>query len=254
MSRWIPKVLAMLALNAIVLVGQAQASVVIAGTRVIFSGANREVSVKLDNDGKTPALVQTWIDTGDAKAAPGSIKVPFVLTPSMFRLDPGKGQTVRMVYTGEPLPADRESLFWLNVLEIPPKVQDSDEANKIQLAFRTRIKVMYRPAGLPGNAGEAHSQLKWEIVHRDGAKGYELAVSNPGPYVVNLGSIELDVAGHKYEIDPKFIPAKDSAYFPVPGLSAAPANGATVTYSSIDDWGLINPATPVKVTSSDTPH
>lgn len=254
MSRWISKVLAVLALNAIVLGGMAHASVVITGTRVIFPGASREVSIKLDNNGKTPALVQAWMDTGNEKATPESIKVPFVLTPSMFRLDPGKGQTLRMVYTGEPLPADKESLFWLNVLEIPPKARSDDGENKLQLAFRSRIKVMYRPEGLPGSAEDAPKQLKWEIVRRDGAKGYELAVSNPSPYVVNLGNIELDAAGHKYEIEPKYVPAKDSAYFPIPGLTAAPANGSTVTYSSINDWGLISPATPAQVTNSSTPR
>lgn len=252
MSRWISKVLAVLALNAIVLGGLAHASVVITGTRVIFPGASREVSIKLDNNGKAPALVQTWMDTGNEKAAPESIKVPFVLTPSIFRLDPGKGQTLRMVYTGEPLPADKESLFWLNVLEIPPKARNDDGTNKIQLAFRSRIKVMYRPEGLPGTPEDAARQLTWEIVHREGAKGYELAVSNPSPYIVNLGSIELDAAGHKYEIEPKYVPAKDSAYFPIPGLTSAPVNGSTVTYSSIDDWGLIRQATPAPVTVTGT--
>ncbi|SDD01975.1 fimbrial biogenesis chaperone [Paraburkholderia lycopersici] len=254
MSRWISKVLAMLALNAIVLGGLAHASVVITGTRVIFPGASREVSVKLDNDGKAPALVQAWMDTGNEKAAPESIKVPFVLTPSIFRLDPGKGQTLRMVYTGEPLPADKESLFWLNVLEIPPKARSDDGTNKIQLAFRSRIKVMYRPAGLPGSAEDAPKQLRWEIVHRDGTKGYELAVSNPSSYVVNLGSVELEAAGRKHEIEPQYVPAKDSIYFPIPGLTTVPANGATVTYSSIDDWGLIRPATPAQVISNGTLH
>ncbi|VVD29911.1 fimbria/pilus periplasmic chaperone [Paraburkholderia dioscoreae] len=252
MSQWISKVFAMLALGAIVLGSTAEASVVITGTRVVFPGDSREVTVKLFNDGKAPALVQTWMDTGDEKAAPESIQVPFVLTPSMFRLDPDKGQTLRMVYAGEPLPRDKESLFWLNVLEVPPKASGEDAANRIQLAFRSRIKVMYRPGGLPGTAEEAPRQLTWEIARRDGAEGYELTASNPSSYVVNLGSVELEVAGRKYEIEPKYVLAKGVARFPVPGLSSVASNGTTVTYSSIDDWGVIRPATPSQVANGST--
>ncbi|WP_420995742.1 fimbria/pilus periplasmic chaperone [Cupriavidus sp. 30B13] len=244
----------MLALSATVLSGTAQASVVITGTRVIFPGDSREVTVRLANDGKTPALVQTWMDTGDEKAAPESVKVPFILTPSMFRLDPEKGQTLRMFHTGEPLPKDKESLYWLNVLEVPPKARDDEAANKIQLAFRSRIKVMYRPTGLPGSAADAPALLQWEIVRRDGTDGYELKVSNPSSYVVNLGAVELEAAGHKYEIEPSFVRPKDSARLPVPRLASSPASGATVTYSSIDDWGVLRPAAPAKVHKNDTLH
>ncbi|WP_020202222.1 MULTISPECIES: fimbria/pilus periplasmic chaperone [Cupriavidus] len=244
----------MLALSATVLSGMAQASVVITGTRVVFPGDSREVTVRLLNDGNTPALVQTWMDTGDEKAAPESIKVPFILTPSMFRIDPEKGQTLRMFYTGEPLPTDKESLFWLNVLEVPPKARDDEAANKIQLAFRSRIKVMYRPAGLAGNAEDAARQLRWEIVRRDDSGEHELKVSNPSPYVVNLGSVTLEAAGQKYEVEPTYVRAKDAARMPLPRLATGPVGGASVTFSSIDDWGVIRPAAAASVTRSDALH
>ncbi|MEN2733548.1 fimbria/pilus periplasmic chaperone [Escherichia coli] len=44
-----------------------------------------------------------------------------MITPPIFRMDSKSGQTVRIVYTGESLPKDRESLFYLNVLDIPAK-------------------------------------------------------------------------------------------------------------------------------------
>lgn len=216
------------------------ASVVITGTRVIFPGENREVTVRLLNDGTTPALVQAWIDTGNAKQSPEQIAVPFALTPSMFRLDPGKGQSLRILYTGEPLPADRESLFWLNVLEVPPKAEGDDDANRIQLAFRTRIKVMYRPAELRGSAAMAADHLSWQIVPQHDGKGIVLKATNAGPYVVNLGAIELDANGRKYALRPGFVRPQDSATFPVQGLHAVPAH-TVVEFSAIDDWGTIKP-------------
>ena len=42
--------------------GNGHASVVIGTTRVIYQEKDREVTVRLTNDGKHPALVQAWID------------------------------------------------------------------------------------------------------------------------------------------------------------------------------------------------
>lgn len=58
-----------------------QASVVISGTRVIYPADAKEVSVKINNGGPSPVLLQSWIDNGDVNAKPSAIKVPFVLTP-----------------------------------------------------------------------------------------------------------------------------------------------------------------------------
>ena len=103
------------------LAGSAHAGVVISGTRVIYQAKEREVTVKLSNEGDAPALVQVWLDTGNPNAMPDESKVPFTLSPPLFRLDPKKGQSLRLIYTQEPLPQDKESLFWLNVLEVPPR-------------------------------------------------------------------------------------------------------------------------------------
>ncbi|WP_447878353.1 fimbria/pilus periplasmic chaperone, partial [Serratia fonticola] len=133
----------------------ALASVVISGTRVIYPSDAKEVSVKISNVGPSPVLLQSWIDSGDANAKPSAIKVPFVLTPPMNRVEAGKGQTLRISYAGGTLPMDKESVFWLNVLEVPAKSQAKTDENKLQMAFRTRIKLFYRPASLEGNANDA---------------------------------------------------------------------------------------------------
>lgn len=96
-----------------------QAAIVITGTRVVYPESSREVNVRLTNVEQSPVLVQAWIDDGNAGASPDEIKVPFVLMPPVFRVEPKKGQTLRVMYTGDDLPKDRESVYWLNVLEIP---------------------------------------------------------------------------------------------------------------------------------------
>ena len=73
----------------------AHASVIILATRVIFNAQAHETTVKLSNPGKRPALVQVWIDKGLANASPDTLKVPFVVSPPISRIEPGKGQVLR---------------------------------------------------------------------------------------------------------------------------------------------------------------
>jgi chaperone protein EcpD len=135
---------ALLALLALVAFS-AHASVIIVGTRVIYNGGSRDVSVRLLNRGERPALIQAWIDRGDAASTPDTVRVPFSLSPTLARIDPDRGQVLRLTYTGEPLPDDKESVFWLNMLEVPPKPADASNANYLQFALRTRIKILFRP-------------------------------------------------------------------------------------------------------------
>jgi len=216
--------------------------VVISGTRVVFPGKEKEVTVRLTNDGKQPALVQTWLDTGDQTASPDKIDAPFLVTPTIFRLEAGKGQMLRIIHIGEPLPADKESLFWLNVLEVPPKVKatDDDDRNRIQFAFRTRIKLMYRPDGLPGRAEDAPKQLKW-VMSTDAAHQSVLKATNPTRYVVNLGSVTLLTHGKSFDGGLGYVLPGETAVFPIKDVTEPVGNDAAVEYSSVDDWGGIRP-------------
>ena len=96
---------------AALIAGSAGASVTVGGTRVVYPLENREVTVKLSNDRAEPSLVQVWMDKGNADAKPGEASAPFVLTPPIFRMDAKKSQTIRMMYTGDALPQDKESVF-----------------------------------------------------------------------------------------------------------------------------------------------
>ncbi|VED37470.1 fimbrial chaperone protein [Escherichia coli] len=105
----------------------------------------KSVSVRLENKGNSHLLVQSWLDTGDDNAEPGSINVPFTATPPVSRIDAKRGQTIKLMYTGSTvLPSDKESVFWFNVLEVPPKPDASKVENQslLQLAFRTRIQAV----------------------------------------------------------------------------------------------------------------
>jgi chaperone protein EcpD len=215
---------------------QANASVVIAGTRVIYNQKDSEVTLKLSNTGESPALVQVWIDKGDPKVSPSAIDVPFTVTPPASRIDPGKGQTLRIIRTGESLAQDRESVFWLNVLEIPPKPSgDAADSNQLQLAFRSRIKLFYRPAGLKGDAQEAPSQLAWHLTSEQGHP--VLQASNRSAYDVSLTAVEvIDGSSVASFDDGGMLTPGETKSFPLKGApSTSPS--AKVRYHALNDYG-----------------
>jgi chaperone protein EcpD len=218
-------------------VPDASAAVVIDGTRVVYPAAKREVTVNIRNAGSSPALVQSWLDAGDPDAKPGDSKVPFVLTPPLFRLDPTKSQSLRMVFTRDPLPADRESLFWLNVLEVPPRAASNpDLPNQLEMAFRHRMKVFFRPAGLKGSAADAPAQLTWNQVVKDGSLT-GIQARNPTAFHVSLIVVTVTVGGQTVTAKSDMIGPFASSTFVVADPVRAPAAAVAVNYTFVNDFG-----------------
>ncbi|KRG52535.1 fimbrial biogenesis chaperone [Stenotrophomonas beteli] len=179
---------------------RAEAGVVISGTRVVFPAEKREVSVRLENNGEIPSLVQAWIDNGEGTANDaGAAKVPFLIRPPIFRIDGGRSQVLRVVHSGEPMPQDRESLYYFNVLDVPAnKAPASDGgAPEVRLIVRTQLKLFYRPKGLSREgAQQAPRKLKWSVVKDD--LGWALQADNPTAYHVAIADI---TAGSKVAAD-----------------------------------------------------
>ena len=215
----------------------ADAGVVVDGTRVVYPAAKREVTINIRNPGDTPSLVQAWLDAGDPHAKPGESKVPFVLTPPLFRLDPTKVQSVRLVYTHDPLPENRESLFWLNVLDIPPRAAaNPDVPNQLELAFKHRMKVFFRPAGLAGSAADAPARLTWKLLSKDG-KLVGIEASNPTAYHVSLIQVTATAGGHPVNVTADMVDPFASRSFNLPDPVAAPNGTVALEYSFVNDYG-----------------
>ncbi|CAM6188874.1 Pilus assembly protein [Citrobacter sedlakii] len=177
------------ALFSTLVVFSANSAVIIAGTRVVYPEKDKEVSIKMTNNGKSPVLIQSWIDSGDRHSRPDNARAPFTLTPPINRVDPGKGQSLRIRYTGEALPKDKESIFYLNVLEIPAKVKNAEDKSMLQMAFRSRLKLFYRPSGLAMTASDAQQQVKWT------RQGTTVTANNPTPYFINVAYFSEDRDG-----------------------------------------------------------
>lgn len=215
-----------LGLLGMLVAAQATASISLSATRVVFDGAHKEANVIVRN-GNQEVLVQSWVDSGDSAKAPA----PFAVTPPLAKVMPKQEQLLRILYEGQGLPTDRESVVWLNVQEIP---QASTKANTLQLAVRQRIKIFFRPADLPGNALLAPEQLVWQLTQRGGHA--QLTVNNPSLFHVSMADIELKRGKQTVlSVDSTMIAPRANRTF---SSALSQVEGPlTLTFKSINDYG-----------------
>ncbi|WP_436856480.1 fimbria/pilus periplasmic chaperone [Citrobacter tructae] len=145
----------------------AHADVVIYGTRVIYPSERNEIIVQLMNQSSKASLVQSWIDDGDTTIPPEKIQVPFLLTPPVVRIKGKSGQQIKIKKMPNSLPADKESLFYFNVLDIPPNVSEQEGKNTLKFAMQNRLKLVYRPKGIATVTQESIKKIA--LIKKQGA-------------------------------------------------------------------------------------
>jgi P pilus assembly chaperone PapD len=213
-----------------------QAAITLNATRIVYPGDSHSVAVTIANPAAHPYAVQVWVNTGEDDQ---TTAVPFMATPPLFRLDPGKEQRLQINRLPNDLPTDRESAFYFNAQEIPQA--ERSDGNFLNIAIRTRIKLFYRPAGLKGSPVEREQELRWAL-EREGSQHY-LSVSNPTPFHYSFSGVELRSTGHTQLLSmlPMVAPFAIQRY----ALDAAPGADASVKFTTITDFGTYTPATTV---------
>lgn len=232
----------LLALTLALFGSAAHASVVINSTRIIYPQNDKEVTVRLESKNEAPVLIQAWMDSGDEHSTPEGVDVPFVATPPIFRMEPGKQQVLRLAYTGGTLPSTQESLFWFNVLEVPAQSSDAQQSNQLQLAFRSRIKLFFRPPNLPYGVEKAPEKLQWRLESTE--QHQVLEVYNPSPYHVTFDEIELLNLQQRHARKASVSGAENMVIpggrnrFELPSLKSPAGTTATVEFQTLDDFGV----------------
>ena len=210
---------AMATMALLTLTSTSYAGVIIGGTRVNFSGAKKKASLRLTNSDGLAYLIQSWVEP----SIPGGNKAPFIITPPLYRLDKNQQNVMRIILAGQ-LSQDRESMYWLNIKSIP-SVTPRD--NTLQVAVKTRIKLIYRPAALKQSSPEEQAdKLRWQRT------GDRLQVTNPTPYYMNFNEIKVGTV------------KIDDVTFVAPGATrsyAIPSGGTStpVAFKLINDYGGI---------------
>lgn len=205
------------------------AGISLSGTRIVYTAKSKEASIIVKNQASDDVMIQSWLEARNDASG----DLPFAITPSLSRLGGGKQQILRVFYAGQGLPTDRESVFWLNVQEIPQKPKGD---NSLQIAVRQRIKLFYRPADLPGKPDEAAGLLKWRWASSDGKPGMD--VVNDTPYYVSIVRASLHSASNTYTVAPEMIAPKSSRRLAIKDFTGrSVATNAKVEFDSINDFG-----------------
>lgn len=149
----------------------------------------------------------------------------------MQRLEPGKNSQVKVqaLPAAKSLPQDRESVYYFNLREIPPR---SDKTNTLQIALQTRIKLFYRPASIIPT--QQQQSNPWQEKLTLTRQGDHYQVNNPTPYYVTLVDARNSKDGKTaMGFEPLMVAPKSALLL---GPSAA-ALGSTPYLTYINDYG-----------------
>ncbi|SFY22114.1 P pilus assembly protein, chaperone PapD [Pseudomonas sp. NFR02] len=169
-----------LALLALGLSQSGNAAVGLDRTRIIFDGGKDATSVNITNNNtQLPYLAQGWIEDESGK----KITSPLIVLPPVQRLEPGKQSQMKVqaMPAAKTLPQDRETVYYFNLREIPPR---SDKSNTLQIALQTRIKLFYRPKAIAPSQQDLSTP--WQERLTLTREGDHYRVNNPTPYYITL--------------------------------------------------------------------
>lgn len=200
----------------------ANAAVNVDRTRIVMGEDAKSLAVTLTNQSKVqPYLAQSWIDDASGKRS----ELYLLALPPLQRIEPGKKTQVRIMAlpATASLAKDRETLFYFNVREIPPK---SDKENVLQIALQSRLKLFFRPDSIKKKANDRAEEKI--TVTRENSK---LILNNPTPYYITLGYLGGDNKGNFPGFNSIMIAPFASQDFD------AKFDGDTLHVGYIDDFG-----------------
>ncbi|MFE4109439.1 MULTISPECIES: type 1 fimbria chaperone FimC [Kosakonia] len=215
---WIVSLLLSIALPV-----KAAGGIALGATRVIYPAEDKQTSISISNsDGKARFLVNSWVENNR-----GEKEKTFVVTPPLFVSEPESENTLRIIYAGQPLPGDRESLFWLSVKAIPSvNKENATDKNVLQLAVLSRIKLFVRPKSLSGLTEDAPAKLQFSRLDK------HLNITNPSVYYITLVNVHMG----KQRLDNVMVAPKSRAQLLIP-----PNVQGGVTFQTVNDYGALTP-------------
>ncbi|EIZ9238682.1 molecular chaperone [Cronobacter sakazakii] len=198
-------------------------------SRVIFNERDSSVSFTAKNTSENiVVLLKAWVEDYYNEKK----EIPFFITPPLTRLDPNNNVQYRINKLSDTasLPKDRESVFAINVMAIPPKKENAS----VQFALNTKIKLFYRPEAIDNISAIKGVQEK--LTFSNSKQG--VLVSNPTPYFATIKNVKLDG-----------VSTKEPAYMikPFSNLNIGSKSAKTVSFSIINDFGAITDARKVTI-------
>lgn len=200
----------------------AQAGLLVDRTRYVFEENQQSIMIVVENPEKQTYGGQIWIENiNEADTRP-----VFVVTPPFFKIIGEGKQILKVIKALENMPTNKESIYWVNLQEIPPINQQAG----LSIALRTKVKLLYRPKDLVLGRKEAEKDL---LLVKNKNKS-ELV--NTTPYIFAITDI-LDEQDKALILDKKTY--QRLAIFS-PGESVAlPVGSSVKSVMSINDLGQV---------------
>jgi chaperone protein PapD len=204
------------------------AAVTIDRTRAIFNGSQESLTIAVSNKNKKlPYLAQAWIENSEYE----KVSSPFLVLPPVQRLEAEQTSQIRIKGTQlNQLPQDKESLFYFNVREVPPK---SLKPNVMQIALQSKIKLIYRPKSIELNPTEMMNnpwQEKLVLIKQNGS----VIAKNPTPYYTTILGVSKGVKGPVAE---KFEAQSIEPFGQITLPISSEWMGNTPVFTYINDYG-----------------
>ncbi|HDC4621235.1 TPA: fimbria/pilus periplasmic chaperone [Enterobacter asburiae] len=171
---------------ALIISGQhSYAAIALDRTRVIVNESDSNTIVNITNRNKSlPFLAQAWVESQGGE----KISSPLAVLPPIQRVEAGDDSTIKIMLapgSEKALPSDRESLFYFNLKEIPPK---SSKPNSLQVALQTRVKLFYRPKSIYLDKYNA-AKGEWVRMVKLHDSGGSMSIVNDSPYFITISSV-----------------------------------------------------------------
>ncbi|WP_318492141.1 fimbrial chaperone [Photobacterium leiognathi] len=197
------------------------------GTRFIYEEGKKNISVVVNNKSQQTFGGQAWIENIES---PNS-DVAFVPIPSFFKVDKDKYQLIRILKVTDSLSKEKESIFRLNVQEIPPI--NKSKPNAVIIAVNTQVKLIYRPKSLVNKRENAEKKI---VLKQEGG---QVLLKNPTPYYFAITALKIN--GHIATIS-KELSIKLGTFAPNSTILLKGINikqNSPVILEAIDDYGAI---------------
>ena len=176
-------------------------------TRVIFLSTDKAQILTVNNTDSRAYLIQSRVQMAPDNTSPA----PFIVTPPLFTLQPGKHQLLRILLDqGDELPADHESVFYLSVLAIPANEEKTTSQVQVSMGIRFVIKLFYRPAGLKDPSEPTTCRLRFVPVPEG------VRVENPTLYFQTLGQLSFNQASVNLDRQPAMLAPLSAQTYPAP--------------------------------------
>lgn len=198
-------------------------------TRLIYPQGANSISVAVRNTSALPYLVQGSV----SRSPTANDFAPFVVQPSLFRMESNSVNQLRISALPANLPRDRESLFFFHSSAVPASTAPTPAGQartqgQVQIGIGSVIKLFFRPQ-LPSTAFAAQQNLRFSRV----AGG--VRVENTAPYFVTLASLRVGGEAIRLNTPERALlaPFSNQTY-------TTRATGREVRWQTIGDEGGLN--------------